>query len=214
MRLTKFSHACVRLERDAVLVIDPGSLSERAALDGADAVLITHEHADHLDVGALADALARRPSVEVYTHPAVARLLVELGGVVHEVLPGDAFSAAGFGVRAYGGLHAMIHPELPRVPNVGFYIEGDASSGGVYHPGDSFDVPVDVEVETLFVPVSGPWLKLAEAVDFVRQVAPRRAYALHDGLHNEIGHRISDTHLTNLSGCAYARLPAGTAVPL
>ena len=43
MRLTKYSHACVRIERDAaVLVIDPGSFSERAALDGVDAILITH----------------------------------------------------------------------------------------------------------------------------------------------------------------------------
>ncbi len=214
MRLTKYSHACVRLERDAVLVIDPGTLSERVALDGVDAVLITHEHLDHLDVAALADALAARPAIEVYAHPDVAKLLTELDGVLHAVVPGDEFVAAGFRVRAYGGLHAMIHPELPRVPNVGFFIEGDAGSGGVYHPGDSFDVPADAEVETLFVPVSGPWLKLAEAVEFVRQVAPRRAYALHDGLHNEIGHRISDNHLANLSGCEYARLAAGTGVVL
>ena len=73
MRFLKYSHACVRVESDAaVLVIDPGGLTEREALDGADAVLITHEHFDHLDVDALADELGKRPSVRVYTHPAVA----------------------------------------------------------------------------------------------------------------------------------------------
>ena len=73
MRLLKFSHACVRVESDAaVLVIDPGTLTERSALDGADAVLITHEHVDHLDVDALADELGKRPSVRVFTHAAVA----------------------------------------------------------------------------------------------------------------------------------------------
>jgi L-ascorbate metabolism protein UlaG (beta-lactamase superfamily) len=214
MRLTKFSHACVRLERDgAVLVIDPGNLSERAALDGVDAVLITHEHVDHLDVGALSDVLGRRPSITVHAHPDVTGQLAELAGVVHEVLPGDEFTAAGFTVRAYGGLHAEIHPDLPRVANVGFFIEGDEGTGGVYHPGDSFDVPADAHVDTLFVPVSGPWLKLAQAIEFVRAVAPRRAFALHDGLYNDIGLNITDRHLTNLSGCEYARLGAGVAVP-
>jgi L-ascorbate metabolism protein UlaG (beta-lactamase superfamily) len=213
MRLTKYSHACVRLEHDgAVLVIDPGTLSERAALDGVDAVLITHEHVDHLDVGALSDVLVTRPSVTVYTHPDVVPQLAELDSVVSTVVAGDEFTAAGFRVRAYGGLHAEIHPEIPRVSNLGYFIEGEGGSGGVYHPGDSFDVPTDAEVETLFVPVSGPWLKLAEAIEFVRSVAPRRAYALHDGLYNEIGHQISDRHLTNLSRCEYARLSAGQAV--
>ncbi|HEX2248523.1 MAG TPA: MBL fold metallo-hydrolase, partial [Arthrobacter sp.] len=46
MLLTKFTHSCVRLERDGqVLVLDPGNLSEvDQALDGAGTVLITHEH--------------------------------------------------------------------------------------------------------------------------------------------------------------------------
>jgi L-ascorbate metabolism protein UlaG (beta-lactamase superfamily) len=209
MRLTKFSHACVRLDRDgAVLVIDPGTLSERAALDGVDAVLVTHEHVDHLDVGALTDALAARPAVRIFTHPEVTPKLGDLSEVVTEVEPGDDFEAAGFAVRTYGGLHALIHPELPRVANLGFFIEG------VYHPGDSFDVPTDADVHTLFVPVSGPWLKLAESVEFVRQVAPGRAYALHDGLLNDAGHRVYDSNLSRLAGCDYARLGTGESVAL
>jgi L-ascorbate metabolism protein UlaG (beta-lactamase superfamily) len=209
MRLTKFSHACVRLERDgAVLVIDPGTLSERAALDGVDAVLITHEHIDHLDIDALADTLAKRPAVRIFTHPEVTPKLGDLAEVVSEVVAGDDFEAAGFAVRTYGGLHAMIHPELPRVANVGFFVEG------VYHPGDSFDVPTDAEVHTLFVPMSGPWLKLSESVEFVRQVAPRRAYALHDGLLSDAGLRVYDRNLATLAGCDYTRLAAGDSVGL
>jgi L-ascorbate metabolism protein UlaG (beta-lactamase superfamily) len=211
MRLTKYAHACVRIEHDgAVLVIDPGTLTEPQSVDGADAVLITHEHADHLDAGKLADALAKRPHIAVYTHPAVASRLTELAGVVHEVQPGDDFTAAGFAVRTYGGLHAIIHPEIPRVPNLAFLIEGQGGSGAVYHPGDSFDVPPDAEVETLFVPVSGPWMKAAEAVEFVRQVKPRRAYALHDGLLNETGHGLMTSVMQRLSGVEYARLQPGT----
>lgn len=208
MRLTKFTHACVRLERDgAVLVIDPGAFTEPAALDGADAVLITHEHMDHLDVDKLADALARRPAVTVHTHPEVIPKLSALDGVVQPVSSGEEFSAAGFRVRAYGGWHAEIHPDIPRVPNLGFLVEES-----VYHPGDSFDVPAGAQVETLFVPVSGPWLKLAESVEFVRAVAPRRAYALHDCLLSEIGGKIYDANLAKLAGCDYQRLDPGTTV--
>ena len=208
MRLTKYGHACVRVEDDgAVLVIDPGTLTEREALDGVDAVLITHEHADHLDVDALADALGKRPSVTVYTHPDVASKLDALEGVVRTVRSGDSFEAAGFAVRAYGGWHAEIHPEVPRVVNLGFLV-----NDSMYHPGDSFDVPEDAQVDTLFVPISGPWLKLAESVDFVRAVSPRRAYALHDGLLADPGLALYDANLTRLANCEYARLAPGTAV--
>ncbi|WFE26730.1 MBL fold metallo-hydrolase [Solwaraspora sp. WMMD791] len=208
MRLTKFGHSCVRLERDgAVLVIDPGAFSEPAALDGVDAVLVTHEHFDHLDVDRLADVLARRPSVTVHAHPSVASTLDVLGDAVVAVEAGDRFEAAGMPVRAYGGWHAVIHPDLPRVPNLGFLVDDS-----VYHPGDAFDVPADAAVQTLFVPVCAPWMKLSEAVDFVRAVAPRRALALHDGLLNDAGHRVTDNLMGKLAGCDYARLPAGTTL--
>lgn len=210
MRITKYGHACVRVERDGgVLVIDPGSLSEPEAVDGVDAVLITHEHFDHLDVERLVDLLATRPTVTVHTHPDVTGKLAELDGVVHRVVPGDEFTAAGFAVRAYGGLHAMVHPELPRVANVGFFVEGERGEGGLYHPGDSFDVPTDAQVDTLFVPVSGPWLRLADAVEFVRQVAPRRAFALHDGLLNDVGNDVVTGGMKRLAKCDYARLSPG-----
>jgi L-ascorbate metabolism protein UlaG (beta-lactamase superfamily) len=208
MRLTKYGHSCVRIERDgAVLVIDPGAFSEPEALDGVDAVLITHEHFDHLNVDALADALGKRPTVTVHTHPDVLPKLDALAGAVTTVSSGESFTAAGFAVRAYGGLHAEIHRDLPRVANLGFLVE-DA----VYHPGDSFDVPADANVETLFVPISAPWLKLSEAVDFVRAVAPRRAYALHDCLLSDAGFLVTDKNMATLSGCDYARLAAGQTV--
>ena len=210
MRLTKYSHACVRFERDgAVLVIDPGELSERAALDGVDAVLITHEHFDHLDVGGLADTLAQRPGLRVYAHPDVLPKLKAFADVVTAVEAGSEFTAAGFTVRAYGGQHAVIHPEIPRIANLGYLITD--GTGSVYTPGDSFTVPGE-HVDTLFVPLNAPWLKLSEAIDFVREVKPDRAFALHDFLLTETGAQVSDGHLDRLGGTRYARVAPGTTL--
>jgi glyoxylase-like metal-dependent hydrolase (beta-lactamase superfamily II) len=210
VRVTKFSHSCLRIEDDgAVLVVDPGSFSERFALTGADAVLITHEHFDHLDVEGLADTLAQRPGLRVYAHADVLPTRKAFADVVTAVEAGSEFTAAGFTVRAYGGQHAVIHPDIPRIANLGFLISDGATS--VYTPGDSFTVP-DEPVETLFVPLNAPWLKLSEAIEFVRAVKPGRAFALHDFLLTETGAQVSDGHLERLGGTRYARVAPGTTL--
>ncbi|OJF09484.1 MBL fold metallo-hydrolase [Couchioplanes caeruleus] len=209
MHVTKFTHSCLRFSGDGVLVVDPGAFSERSALAGADAVLVTHEHFDHVDVEALAEALSARPELTVYAH---ADVLPALGGFEGEVItvePGAEFQAAGFTVRAYGGRHAVIHEDIPRIANLGYLVSDGTDSA--YTPGDSFTVP-DEEVGTLFVPLNAPWMKLSEAIDFVRAVRPGRAYALHDALLTETGAQISNGHLERLGGTTYAQVAPGTTI--
>lgn len=210
MEITKYGHSCVRLaDGGRVLVIDPGELSEPEALDGADAVLVTHEHPDHMDLGRLRSAAAQRPELVVYTNPVAAAALTDLKCSVEVAEPGSRITAAGFAVRVYGGQHALIHPELPRVVNLAYYLE-DAS---LYHPGDSFDLPTDdVAIETLFVPIAGSWLRLTDAVDFVRRIAPLRAFPLHDALLSEPGHAVMTANMRRLVGCPYERLHPGTVL--
>jgi L-ascorbate metabolism protein UlaG (beta-lactamase superfamily) len=210
VRVTKFTHSCLRLEGDGVLVVDPGGFSERAALTGADAVLITHEHQDHLDVDAVSEAVTRRPELRVYAHPDVLPKLAGCADAVTAVEAGQEFTAAGFQVRAYGGRHAIIYPEIPQIANLGYLIADGQST--VYHPGDSFFVPEGAEVETLFVPLNAPWCKLAESIDFARAVRPRRAYALHDALLTETGAGFYGSHLQRFSGTEYARVAPGTTI--
>jgi L-ascorbate metabolism protein UlaG (beta-lactamase superfamily) len=208
VRVTKYTHSCLRIEHDgAVLVVDPGAFSERSALTGADAVLVTHEHFDHLHVDGLADVLGQRPDLRVYAHPDVLPKLTAFADVVTVVQAGAEFTAAGLTVRAYGGQHAVIHPDIPRIANLGFLISDGTDS--VYTPGDSFTVP-DESVDTLFVPLNAPWLKLSEAIEFVRAVRPGRAFALHDSLLTETGAQVSDGHLDRLGGTRYARVAPGT----
>src|SRR5689334_6310954 len=107
MELLKHGHACVVLsEGDRRLVIDPGVFTDPAALEGADAVLITHEHADHVEPDRLRAAMEAAPGLQVWTNRSVAASLEGVGDRVHVVGAGDAFEAAGFDVHVYGELHA------------------------------------------------------------------------------------------------------------
>jgi len=208
MRIIKFGHACVRVEYDgAAVVIDPGVFTEIGALDGADAVLITHEHADHY----LPDNL-RATDAPVFTIDAVAAKIREDAPEVAErvtvVLPGQEFEA-GLPVRAVGELHAVIHPEFPRFYNSGYVLT--AGDEKVYHPGDALTGP-DEEVDLLCVPVSAPWLKAAEAIDFARAVKAPRNLAIHDRIYSEAGLGIVDGHMNAFlpdAGQEYVRLADG-----
>jgi L-ascorbate metabolism protein UlaG (beta-lactamase superfamily) len=209
MRLTKYGHACVRLEDgDRVLVIDPGTFSEAEALDGVDEVLVTHEHPDHLDVGKLVAAARRNSAFRVHLPSAAIESAPELGGAAVAVEAGQRFTAAGFTVDAVGGTHAEIYDGLPGCVNVGFLVDGT-----VYHPGDSLFVPPS-PVETLLVPAAAPWLKLAEALTFVREVRPKRAFPIHDATLNELGQEYFDGWLDFKGGTEYTRIPVGETVTL
>ncbi|NTW41415.1 MAG: MBL fold metallo-hydrolase, partial [Cellulomonadaceae bacterium] len=181
------------------------------ALTGADAVLVTHEHGDHVVPDVLVAALATDPSLHVWAPASVVALLVAAGAAsaqVSAVRAGDRFDAAGLAVEVVGELHALIHQDVPRITNVGYLI------GGVYHPGDAFTVP-DGSVEVLLAPVGAPWLRLGEAIDFVRAVAPSVVVPIHDALLSDAGRQIADRLLTTLGGAGeYRRLVVGEGIDI
>lgn len=218
MLLTKFAHACVRIEQDGrVLVLDPGIFSDsEAALAGADAVLITHEHADHYDAGALTRALGGSPELTVHAPAGVARELRERApgraANIFDAAAGEHFAAAGFAVQCFGGQHALIHPSIPVVANIGYLIDDE-----LYHPGDSLIVPDGVSVGTLLVPVHAPWSKVSEVVDFVVSVRAPHAYQIHEALLNDNGLAFTESHIARIGaqhGVKFQHLNAGQSVDI
>ena len=211
MRITKFGHACVRLEHDGrSIVLDPGMFTDPSAVDGAGAVLITHEHPDHY-----VPDLLRRTDAPVFTIAAVAERIREDAPDVFErvtvVAPGESFDP-GIPVRVVGELHAVIHPEMPRFFNSGYVVTGDLT---VYHPGDSLTMP-DEDIDVLLVPSSAPWLKASEAVDFARAVKAPRNVAIHDRIYTEAAHGILEGHMNAFlpaAGQSYVRLADGVDLP-
>lgn len=207
LTLTKNTHSCIRLERNGqALVIDPGGFSEDDAAVGADAILVTHEHPDHFDEARVRAGLESNPAAQVWTLRSVAgQLSAAFPGRVHTVGHGDTFTAAGFDVQVHGELHAVIHPDIPRVTNIGFLV-----GGSVFHPGDALTVP-DHPVDTLMLPVMAPWNKISEVIDYVREVKPRRAIDIHDALLTDLARPIYDRQIGGLGGADHGRLtPGGT----
>ena len=220
MRIKTRGHSCIELSTiDGSLLLDPGVFSDlTGAFEGKNAVLITHEHVDHADENTIVQALGANSVLEVYAPAALARSLREqlpsaAASQVHTVCAGADFVVGGIKVRTVGGTHATIHQSIDLVANVG-YLLGDHAVGQpvVYHPGDSYHVPVDVRVDVLLLPVMAPWAKMSEAADFAVSVKAGCWTPIHDGLLNERGVSLFDRQLGAIAerdGSRFERLQPG-----
>ncbi|GAB92138.1 MBL fold metallo-hydrolase [Gordonia rhizosphera] len=192
MLLTKHTHATVTLTKDdKTLLIDPGAFTPDAAelLDAADAVLITHEHFDHFDTEKIVAAMKAHDDLHLYGPASIAGAISEVSDRVHAVSTGESFDIVGFSVETFVADHAVIHPEIPLVDNVGYLIDRQ-----LFHPGDAYLNP-GRPVETLLLPISGPWISTEQAIDYVRALSPRSCIAIHDIMLNDTGKATADMFL-------------------
>ncbi|MDF3280131.1 MULTISPECIES: MBL fold metallo-hydrolase [Gordonia] len=184
MLLTKHTHATITVtDHGSTLLVDPGTFTPNAAelLADADAVVITHEHFDHFDVEKILAALRDHPELQLYGPASIAEPLSEVADQVHAISTDQTLDIAGFTVEAFVTDHAVIHPEIPVVDNIGFLIDGT-----VFHPGDAYLNP-GRPITTLLLPVSGPWISTEQAIDYVRAVKPQRSIAIHDLMLSDAG---------------------------
>lgn len=181
MQLVHLGQSCVLAEAAAArLLLDPGVYSSGfEKLTELDAILVTHQHPDHLDIDRLPALMDANASAELIVDAGSAPLLTG-AGIAHRVVrPGDRLELAGTTVEVIGGEHGVIHPDVPVVPNNGYLIDGGA--GTILHPGDSF-TPCDRDIDVLLLPTAAPWLKISEAVDYLRAVDPGLAVPIHQAI--------------------------------
>lgn len=176
-----------------MLVIDPGTLTDvGTALDGAEQVLVTHEHADHLDPVPVLDWLSAHPQATLTAPSSVIDALsaraadvIDAASQLITASAGERLERAGFSIRVLGGQHEVIHPQIPVVANLGYLVDGR-----IYHPGDAYVVPETREIDTLLAPVSAPWADLAATLDFIIAVRPRQVIPIHDAVLSPAGRGI------------------------
>lgn len=182
MQLTKFGHACVVLEHSGQkLVIDPGEYTQLPEdLAGIIAVVVTHNHPDHTDPSNLAKIVSRNPNISIY---ALSEILEEIDAPIEKIaISGDHDIEVGnFNLQIKEIDHAVVYGSSPcrnLTVRVNDYF---------YHPGDSYE-PVTTSTEVVGVPMSGPWSKTAEAIDYALKCNSKIFIPIHNGHLNKIGH--------------------------
>ncbi len=218
MELTHFGHSCLLANFPGAdrtgttsILFDPGVFSHGfEGITGLSAILITHQHPDHADPQRLPALVEANPQAALYADPQTA---AQLGGDWKAVHVGDELTVGGLRIRGAGGRHAVIHPELPDIDNISYLVGDDEHAARLMHPGDALFVP-DEPVHVLATPAAAPWMKISEAVDFLRAVAPTHAVPIHQGIVAPQARGIYYGRLTEMTDTDFRVLPEEGAVSL
>lgn len=210
MKVTKLEHSCLVIaSTDKTLIVDPGSFTTPlVGTSDVVAIVITHEHADHWTAEQLTLILDRNPDARIFGPAGVAAAAADFDITV--VKDGDAHEIGPFSLRFFGEKHAVIHHTIPVVDNVGVLINNE-----LYYGGDSFTIPQGVEVGTLAVPAGAPWLKIAEVMDYVDAIRPRRSFPTHEMVLSTAGKALSNARIqavTEAGGGHFFPLEPGESI--
>ncbi len=187
MRLTHLGHACLLVETGGErLLFDRGAFSAGyAELTDLTAIVVTHQHADHLDVDALPGLLKNNDGARLLTDPQTADQLQDEQISVETFAAGDRTDIGAVQLEGVGGRHAVIHADIPRIGNTGVVVRADGEPSW-FHPGDMIDTAPE-GIDVLGLPISAPWCALGQSADFLRAIAPRIAVPIHDALLSDLG---------------------------
>jgi L-ascorbate metabolism protein UlaG (beta-lactamase superfamily) len=211
MKVTKYEHACFTVEENGqLLVVDPGNFTKTLDIPNTVVgVVITHDHADHLDPNVLTEIYNKNPDAVLVTLPAVADKTPNYTS--KKVNAGDTVTVGPFKLEFFGGKHAPIHDSMNTGDNLGVLI-----NDAIYYPGDSFALP-NKPVKLLGLPVGGPWLKLGEVIDFVHAVDAEKIFPTHDFHNSEAGQamiaQIAGSH-AKASNSTYLTLAVGESLEI
>jgi len=210
MELTHFGHSCILAQfGQTSLLFDPGTFAHGfEGITDLSAIVITHQHPDHVDTARLPALLDANPGATLYADPQTAE---QLGQPCHAVRVGDELTVGTLTLRALGGRHAVIHPEIPVIDNISYLVDDGDHRARLMHPGDALFVP-DEPVDVLATPAAAPWMKISEAIEYLRAVAPARAVPIHQGVVAPEARGLYYSRFTEMTNADFQVLPEESAV--
>jgi L-ascorbate metabolism protein UlaG (beta-lactamase superfamily) len=185
LKITPLYHGSVMLDfAGKIIHIDPWSQADYAGVPQADLILITHTHADHMDIAMI--KMLKKESTVIVTPPAVADTLNGSAGEVETIGNGETKTYLGIEITAIPMYNLVLGPapgKLFHHKGIGNgYVLGFGDTR-VYFSGDTECVP---EIKALrnisvaFVAMNPPrTMPTAEAAACVKEFRPKIVYPYH-----------------------------------
>lgn len=175
MKVTKYPQSCLLIEiGDKRIVVDPGSfVAERYTAQDllpVDAILVTHEHADHAHPDLIKSMCELKP-VPVFANQSTASVLGDL--VTDIVTDGQAFQINGIKVVARELPHCLLPDGSPGPQNTGYVFDGI-----FFHPGDGISID-GLQVNAAAVPIAGPDISTRDTMAFIKQLGCKTVIPIH-----------------------------------
>lgn len=156
-------------------MIDPGNFTfESYRLEDfgqIDAILITHQHPDHLDKQAV--KALKGSGVPIYGNSDVTSVLLTESVQVNQVEPNKEFGVAGFTVKPIDLPHCKMIDGSDGPPNTGYVINGI-----FFHPGDGIEL-AGLEVKNAAIPITGPTINYDRAWKLAQSLKATRIIPMH-----------------------------------
>lgn len=183
MKIHKIGHNCFVFEKDGTrMLTDPGNLtSGQTDEKDLDVVLITHIHADHLDIETFKKVLENNPGVNIVGNREVVDMLSKEGIEASLIKDQEEMELGSFKVQAHETDHHAIYEGIPLPRNTGFLIDEK-----VFLSGDAMEVIIK-NLDLLGIPIGAPFAGMSDFIEYGKKVSPKKAMPAHDGNLKELG---------------------------
>ena len=187
MKISHQGHSCVLIEKEGTRVLfDPGTfafdVNNKKPVDFTEinALLLTHEHADHTEPEIIKQIMSVNPECTVYTNGSIANILANHQITATVVSPKQSVSVGPFNITAVDCPHEELPIPVPE--SIGFLIDDT-----VLHPSDCLHPTLTKNPKILLAPASAPWATANDVLDFVERMKPEIVMPIHDAVYRSPG---------------------------
>lgn len=182
MKISKYLHSCLVFEKDGFkLLFDPGKFSfaegrvKAEMFADVDAIIITHNHPDHLDAENLKKIIEISGAI-LYSNAQVVKELEDNNLIGHEIIQGE-MSIGPFHLQVIDVVHEQILDS--ELPDMQAYIIDEK----VLHPADSFEEKLlkFKGIDWLVLPIMAPFTTELAVAKFADKIKPKNILPVHDG---------------------------------